>query len=50
MDRLGFEDGGEIVSLATIEPLEHNFNEDLWKSGRPGKELGDDRIAPQRRE
>jgi hypothetical protein len=34
---VGLEDAGEIVSLATTAQLEKIFDEDLWKSERPGQ-------------
>jgi len=36
VDRVGLEDAGEIVSLATSEQLERVFDEDLWKCEEPG--------------
>jgi hypothetical protein len=36
--RVGLEDCGEIVSLATTEQLRAVFDEDLWKSEAPGKD------------
>lgn len=38
IDRVGLEDAGEIVALATTEQLAHVFDEDLWKNDRPGEE------------
>jgi len=35
---IGLEDCGEIVSLATTEQIKQVFDEDLWKSERPGKD------------
>lgn len=36
--RIGLEDAGEIVALATTEQLKGIFDEDLWRSERPGKD------------
>lgn len=38
VERVGLEDSSEIVSLATAAQLERVFDEDLWKSNRPGKD------------
>lgn len=38
VDHVGLEDAGEIVSLATAEQLERVFDDDLWKSGEPGRD------------
>jgi Family of unknown function (DUF6178) len=38
IDHLGLEDSGEIVSLASTDQLQKIFDEDLWKSDRPGKD------------
>lgn len=38
IDRIGLEDAGEIVALATTEQLAHVFDTDLWKNERPGEE------------
>ncbi len=38
IDRIGLEDAGEIVALATTEQLAHVFDTDLWKNDRPGEE------------
>lgn len=38
IDRVGLEDAGEIVALATTEQIAHVFDEDLWKNDRPGQE------------
>lgn len=35
---IGLEDAGEIVALATTAQLEGIFDEDLWRSERPGKD------------
>lgn len=36
IDHVGLEDSGEIVALATTEQLARVFDEDLWRSVRPG--------------
>jgi hypothetical protein len=36
IDHVGLEDSGELVSLATTEQLRQIFDEDLWRSPRPG--------------
>jgi hypothetical protein len=38
IDHIGLEDAGEIVTLATTEQLAEVFDEDLWKSERPGED------------
>ncbi len=38
IDHVGLEDAGEIVALATTEQLRHVFDDDLWRSERPGKD------------
>ncbi len=38
IDHIGLEDAGELVALATTEQLEKIFDEDLWRSERPGKD------------
>jgi hypothetical protein len=35
---VGLEDAGELVALATTQQLARIFDEDLWRSGRPGQE------------
>lgn len=45
IDYVGLEDAGEIVALATVEQLERIFDEDLWRSARPGE---DERFDPAR--
>jgi hypothetical protein len=35
---IGLEDAGEIVALATTEQLKRIFDDDLWRSERPGKD------------
>lgn len=36
--RVGLEDAGEIVALASTEQLAHLFDEDLWRSERAGED------------
>jgi len=36
--RIGLEDAGEIVALSTTEQLKKIFDEDLWRSAKPGEE------------
>ncbi len=38
IDRIGLEDAGEIVALATSEQLQGVFDDDLWHSLRPGQD------------
>jgi hypothetical protein len=38
IDRIGLEDAGELVALATTEQLADVFDDDLWKNQRPGEE------------
>jgi hypothetical protein len=38
IDHVGLEDAGEIVALATTEQLRRIFDDDLWRSERPGKD------------
>lgn len=38
IDHIGLEDSGEIVALATTEQLKKIFDEDLWRSAKPGKD------------
>ena len=38
IDHIGLEDAGEIVALATTEQLKSIFDDDLWRSERPGKD------------
>ncbi|PTL82013.1 DUF6178 family protein [Vitiosangium sp. GDMCC 1.1324] len=35
---VGLEDAGELVALATTQQLARIFDEDLWRSTRPGRE------------
>jgi Family of unknown function (DUF6178) len=47
IDHVGLEDSGEIVALATTEQLAQVFDEDLWRSARPGDDetFDDERFA-----
>src|SRR4051812_47837647 len=45
IDRVGLEDAGELVALATVDQLRRVFDEDLWRSARPGE---DDRFDASR--
>jgi hypothetical protein len=45
IDHVGLEDAGEIVSMATVAQLERMFDEDLWRSAKPGE---DERFDPAR--
>ena len=38
IDHVGLEDCGEIVALATTQQLKGIFDEDLWRSERPGQD------------
>lgn len=38
IDRVGLEDAGELVALATVEQLRTIFDEDLWRSVGAGQE------------
>ncbi len=38
IDRIGLEDAGEILSLASTEQIARIFDDDLWKNERPGEE------------
>lgn len=45
IDRIGLEDSGELVALATAEQLERMFDDDLWKAVRAGQ---DETFRPDR--
>jgi hypothetical protein len=45
IDHVGLEDAGEIVAMATVEQLERMFDDDLWRSPKPGE---DERFDPAR--
>jgi len=36
--RVGLEDAGELIALSTLEQLREVFDEDLWRSARPGQD------------
>jgi hypothetical protein len=36
--RVGLEDAGELVALASLDQLREVFDEDLWRSTRPGQD------------
>lgn len=36
--RVGLEDAGELIALASLEQLREVFDEDLWRSERPGQD------------
>jgi hypothetical protein len=36
--QIGLEDAGELVALASLEQLREVFDEDLWRSPRPGQD------------
>ena len=38
IDHIGLEDSGELVALATTEQLKKIFDDDLWRSHKPGKD------------
>lgn len=45
IDRIGLEDAGELVTVATTAQLERVFDEDLWRAQRAG---GDETFRPER--
>jgi hypothetical protein len=45
IDRIGLEDAGELVALATSEQLQGVFDRDLWRAAAPGE---DERFRPER--
>ena len=45
IDRIGLEDAGELVALATTAQLERVFDDDLWRAERTG---GDETFRPER--
>jgi hypothetical protein len=45
IERVGLEDAGELVALATTAQLERVFDDDLWRAGRAG---GDETFRPER--
>lgn len=38
INHVGLEDAGEIVALATTDQIRRIFDDDLWRSERPGKD------------
>ena len=36
--RVGLEDAGELIALSTLDQLREVFDEDLWRSPRPGQD------------
>jgi hypothetical protein len=45
IDRIGLEDAGELVALASTAQLERIFDDDLWRAERAG---GDEMFRPER--
>jgi hypothetical protein len=45
IDRIGLEDAGELVALASTAQLERVFDDDLWRADRVG---GDETFRPER--
>jgi uncharacterized protein DUF6178 len=45
IDRVGLEDAGELVALASSEQLQGVFDQDLWRAAAPG---GDEQFRPER--
>jgi hypothetical protein len=45
IDRVGLEDAGELVALASTAQLERVFDDDLWRAERAG---GDETFRPER--
>jgi hypothetical protein len=45
IDRIGLEDAGELVALASAEQLERIFDDDLWRAEAAG---GDETFRPER--
>jgi hypothetical protein len=45
IDRVGLEDAGELVALATTEQLARIFDDDLWRADRAA---ADERFRPER--
>ena len=45
IDRIGLEDAGELVALASTAQLERMFDDDLWRAGAAG---GDETFRPER--
>src|SRR5262245_29306806 len=45
IDRIGLEDAGDLVALASTAQLERIFDDDLWRAKRAG---GDETFRPER--
>ena len=45
IDRIGIEDAGDLVALASTAQLERIFDDDLWRADSPG---GDEAFRPER--
>ena len=45
IDRVGLEDAGELVALASSEQLQGVFDQDLWRAAAPGE---DETFQPER--
>lgn len=45
IDRVGLEDAGELVALASSEQLQGVFDQDLWRAPAPGE---DEQFRPER--
>src|SRR5881275_1586536 len=45
IDRIGLEDAGDLVALASTAQLERVFDDDLWRPDRVG---GDETFRPER--
>jgi hypothetical protein len=45
IDRVGLEDAGELVALATIEQIQGVLDQDLWRAASPGE---DEQFRPER--
>lgn len=45
IDRIGLEDAGELIALASAEQLQRVFDDDLWRADRVG---GDETFRPER--
>src|SRR6516225_8719822 len=45
IDRIGLEDAGDLVALASTAQLERVFDDDLWRAERAG---GDETFRPER--
>src|SRR5262245_60259724 len=45
IERVGLEDSGELVALASTEQLERLFDDDLWQAARAGD---DETFRPER--